>query len=223
MPKYSIIIPTLNEQEFLPRLLDSIKEFDEDFEVIIADGGSEDDTINIAGKYGVRLCSSKKGKGFQLIKGVECSSGDILIFLHADTFLPKNAFELIKEYISNRGCKISTFKMKFDDDGMLFKVYTWFTKFDSVFTTFGDQGIVITKSFYEEIGGFPEFPILEDVELLKNARKKTQIIKLPAYVITSARRLRKNGVVKTQLLNAMYILRYFMGTEPIKIFNKYFR
>ncbi|UCH64847.1 MAG: TIGR04283 family arsenosugar biosynthesis glycosyltransferase [Ignavibacterium sp.] len=223
MPKYSIIIPTLNEQEFLPRILDSLNGFDEDFEVIVADGGSKDDTINIARKHSVILCSSEKGKGLQLIKGVEGSSGDILVFIHADTFLPKNAFKLINEYMINRGCEIATFRMKFDDKGLLFKIYSWFTRFDSVFTTFGDQGVIITKNFYEEIGGFPEFSIFEDVELLRKARKKTRIVKLPACVTTSARRLKKNGVVLTQLLNAIYILRYFSGTEPSKIYDKYFK
>jgi len=223
MPKYSIIIPTLNEQEFLPRVLENINEFDEDFEVIVTDGGSEDETIGIAKKYGVLLCSSKRGKGFQLIKGVESSSGDILIFIHADTFLPKNAFKLINEYFIDRGCKIATFRMKFDNESILFKIYSWFTRFDSVFTTFGDQVIVITKSFYEEIGGFPELPIFEDVELLRKARKKTRIVKFPDYVTTSARRLKEKGVVFTQLLNALYLLRYLMGTEPGRIYNKYFR
>jgi len=223
MPKYSIIIPTLNEQEFLPLVLDSINEFDEDFEVIVTDGGSEDETIRIAKKYGVLLCSSKKGKGFQLIKGVESSSGDIYIFIHADTFLPKNAFNLINEYFIDRACKIATFRMKFDSDSLLFKIYSWFTIFDTVFSTFGDQGIVITKKFYEDIGGFPELPIFEDVELLRKARKKTRIVKFPDYVTTSARRLKENGVVLTQLLNALYLLRYFMGTEPGRMYNKYFR
>jgi rSAM/selenodomain-associated transferase 2 len=223
MPKYSIIIPTLNEQEFLPRVLDSINEFDEDFEVIVVDGGSKDETINIARKYGVLLCSTKKGKGFQLIKGVECSSGDIYIFIHADTFLPKNAFKLINEYMMDRGYKIATFKMKFDNKNLLLKVYSWFTKFDSVFSTFGDQVIVITKSFYREIGGFPELTIFEDVELLRKARSTTRIVKFPAYVTTSARRFRKKGVVFTQILNALYLLWYFMSNKSDQIYNKYFK
>jgi len=223
MAKYSIIIPTLNEQEFLPRVLDSLNKFDEDCEIIVADGGSKDETINIARKYGAQLCSTKKGKGFQLIKGAECSSGDIFIFLHADTFLPKNAFKLINEYMINRGYKIATFRMKFDNESILFKIYSWFTKFDSVFSTFGDQVIVITKTFYKELGGFPELPIFEDVELLRKARKKTRIVKFPASVTTSARRFRKKGVVITQILNAIYLLWYFMSNKSDRIYNKYFQ
>jgi rSAM/selenodomain-associated transferase 2 len=223
MAKYSIIIPALNEQEFLPRVLDSLNKFDEDCEIIVADGGSKDETINISRKYGAQLISTKKGKGFQLIKGVECSSGELLVFMHADTFLPANAFNLINKYMIDIGHKIATFRMKFDSERILLKIYSWFTKFDSVFSTFGDQVIVITKRFYEELGGFPELPIFEDVELLRRARRTTNIVKFPAYVTTSARRFRKRGVVFTQILNGMYLLRYFMGSEPGRIYNKYFK
>ena len=223
MPKYSIIIPTLNEQEFLSRVLNSLNDYDENFEIIVADGGSEDATMNIARNFGAQMCSAKRGKGFQLIKGVECSSGELLIFLHADTFLPENAFRLIDEYITDGGNKIATFRMKFDSNSILLKFYSWFTKFDSVLSTFGDQVIVVNKDFYKEIGGFSKLSIFEDVELFRKARKKTRITKLPAYVITSARRYKKNGIVFTQVLNGIYLLRYFMGVKADRIYDKYFR
>ena len=86
MSKYSVIIPTLNEERYLPPVLEHLKKIDEDLEIIIADGGSKDNTVKIAESFNVKVCKSKKGKGFQLNNGAGCATGDILIFLHADTF-----------------------------------------------------------------------------------------------------------------------------------------
>jgi GT2 family glycosyltransferase len=102
-------------------------------------------------------------------------------------------------------------------------IYSWFTKFDSIFTTFGDQVIVIRRDFFNELNGFPNLTLFEDVELCKKARRKVKIYKLPAFVITSARRFEKRGTLKTQLLNGLYILQYLAGKDPEKIYKKYFR
>jgi len=171
----------------------------------------------------VKVCKSKKGKGIQLNNGVGCANGKVLIFLHADTFLPANAFSLINEYFVVCKINIATFKMKFDKESYLMNIYSWFTKFDSIFTTFGDQAIVIQRDFFGELDGFPDLTIFEDVELCRKARKKTKIYKLPAFVITSARRFEKRGILKTQLLNGLYILQFLVGIDPNNIYKKYFQ
>ena len=223
MYKYSIIIPTLNEEKYLPPVIEHLKNIDEDLEIIIADGGSEDNTVKIAERLNVKVCKSEKGKGFQLNNGASCATGAILIFLHADTFLPVNAFSLINEYLLVRKVDIAAFKMKFDKESFLMDLYSWFTKFDSIFTTFGDQVIVIRRDFFNELSGFPNLTIFEDVELLRKARKKTKVYKLPSYVTTSARRFEKRGHLKTQCLNGLYILEYLAGVNPDNIYKKYFR
>ena len=134
MSKYSVIIPTLNEEEYLPPVLEHLKKIDEDLEIIIADGGSKDNTVKIAERFNVKVCKSEKGKGFQLNNGAGCAKGAVLIFLHADTFLPANAFNLINKYMLVRKIDIAAFKMKFDKESFLMDMYSWFTKFDSVFT-----------------------------------------------------------------------------------------
>ncbi|MFB3056694.1 MAG: glycosyl transferase family 2, partial [Ignavibacteriaceae bacterium] len=146
-----------------------------------------------------------------------------LIFLHADTFLPLNAFGLINEYLVVRKVKIATFKMKFDKESLLMDIYSWFTKFDSIFTTFGDQVIVIRRDFFNELNGFPNLTLFEDVELCMKARSKTKIYKLPAFVTTSARRFELRGILKNQLLNGLYIIQYLVGIDPNNIYKKYFR
>jgi rSAM/selenodomain-associated transferase 2 len=223
MNKYSIIIPTLNEEDYLPEVLNHLKQFREDFEIIITDGGSVDDTIRLAQSFKTKIVKSNQSKGMQLNSGTLNSSGEILIYLHADTFLPKDAFTLINEFFFTGKIDIATFKMKFDSSNRIMRIYSWFTKFESKFTTYGDQVIVLNRNFYNEIGGFPVISVFEDVELLKNARKKTKIHKLPSYVTTSARRFEKYGFLKTQLLNAWYHLQYHLGVSTEKIYKSYFK
>jgi rSAM/selenodomain-associated transferase 2 len=223
MSKYSIIIPTLNEEKYLPAILEHLINFDEDIEIIIADGGSADSTVKIAEKFDVKVCMSEKGKGIQLNNGAGYAKGAVLIFLHADTFLPTNAFSLIEEYLLVRKVDIAAFKMKFDKKGFLMDIYSWFTKYDSIFTTFGDQVIVIQRDFFIELNGFPNLTIFEDFELCRKARSKTKVFKLPSFVTTSARRFEKRGVIKTQLLNGLYIFKYLAGMDTGKIYKKYFR
>ena len=112
--------------------------------------------------------------------------------------------------------------MRFDKESFLMDIYSWFTKFDSIFTTFGDQVIVIRRDFFNELNGFPNLTIFEDLELCRKARSKTKIYKLPAFAITSARRFEKRGILKTQLLNGFYILQYLVGINPDNIYKKYF-
>lgn len=223
MHKYSIIIPTLNEEEFLPRVLTNLQKLTEEIEIIISDGGSTDNTIKIAENLGAKVCSSKKGKGMQMNRAAQSSNGEVLIFLHSDTFLPDNAFYFINKFFLSEINAIATFKMKFDSEKLLMKIYSWFTQFDSIFTTFGDQVIVVRRNFFNELGGFPNLPIFEDVEFFRKARKTKTIYKLPSFATTSARRFEKRGILKTQLLNGFYILSYFMGKNPDNIYSKYFK
>ncbi|MBU2491956.1 MAG: TIGR04283 family arsenosugar biosynthesis glycosyltransferase [Bacteroidetes bacterium] len=222
MPLYSVIIPTLNEEENLELLLNHLRSFDEDIEIIISDGGSRDNTIKIAESFNVKICRSSPGKGLQLNEGTKYAEGKTLIYLHADTFLPQNSFILINDFFCNSHNKIATFKLSFDTENFLMKLYCRATKFDTIFTTFGDQAIVIEKEFLKSLGGFPNIKLFEDVELFRNARKVAPIYKFPAAVITSGRRFYKKGIILTQLFNIYYFTLYLMKVNPDKIYEKYF-
>jgi hypothetical protein len=180
-------------------------------------------TINIVSKYNVKVVNSSPGRGLQLNAGVSVSSYDILIFLHADTFLPGNAFRDIETMFSDPRMLISTFRLKFDNRHPVLTFYSYFSKFDSIFSTFGDQGIVIRKHFLISLGGFKDFKLFEDVDLLRRARKFTSIKKMKSSVVTSARRFLRNGIVRTQILNLWYILNYLATGNTDKIYNKYFK
>ncbi|MBN2444222.1 MAG: hypothetical protein JXJ04_22855 [Spirochaetales bacterium] len=110
----------------------------------------------------------------------------------------------------------------FDENGFLPRLYSWCTRFESIWTSFGDQGLVFRKSFYYEIGGFPETLIFEDVIILRKARKHGRILKLPGYVITSPRMFKKNGYIKQQLKNGYLLLRYLTGTSTSTIYQNYY-
>jgi rSAM/selenodomain-associated transferase 2 len=222
MKKYSVIIPTYNEEENVEKLISHLINFKENLEIIICDGGSTDNTFNYAQKYDVKIYSDKRGRGRQLNFGAEKSSGEILIFLHADTFLPSNAFELLNNYFKNEKNKITTFRLRFDENNLLMRIYSFFTRFESVFSTFGDSAIIVRRELFFEMGGFPEQKILEDVEFLRKIRKNTKIRKIPVDVITSARQFRRRGYLLTQLVNAYYLIKFLTGTNSDIIYEKYY-
>lgn len=149
--------------------MESLKKFENDFEIIVSDGGSNDTTLEICKRQKVVLVTSGKGRGNQLNKGAAAASGNVLLFLHADTFLPDNAFELLDEFFMNDNNSICRFLLGFDINHWLLDICGSFSKYDTVFTRFGDSGIAVRKSFYEKLNGFRERNGFEDVEFFSNA------------------------------------------------------
>jgi rSAM/selenodomain-associated transferase 2 len=220
-PRYSVIIPTLNEADMIEETIRSAKSQRLEIEIIVVDGGSVDRTTTLASKEAWWVVQSPKGRGVQCNVGARLASGDVLLFLHADTVLPTGAFKLLTEYFSNPGIQIGSFRLRFDEPNWLLSTYGFFTRWDSLFTRFGDQCIVIRKSFFEELGGFPDWPILEDVHLLRIARRRTKIPSFPARVKTSSRRFLRMGIVRCQLRNGCLILQYLLGVSPEKLAYQY--
>ncbi|MBI4547418.1 MAG: TIGR04283 family arsenosugar biosynthesis glycosyltransferase [Ignavibacteriae bacterium] len=219
--KFSVIIPTYQETQHLRQCIRRVRDTDPDVEIIIADGGSTDNTVEIAKDEHVSVCHSLLGRGLQCNAGAVNASGNILLFLHADTFLPLNAFEVLRSCFDDERVQVGTFRLAFDVSRLLLRFYSFFTRFDSIFTRFGDQCIVVRKSFYETIGGFPDWPLFEDVRLLHLARERTTIQSFPAIVTTSARRFLKRGIIRQQLRNGWYIIQYLMGESPERLARKY--
>lgn len=212
--RFSVIIPTLNEADVIQEQVGRVLALEPGTEVIVADGGSEDATVSLATAAGASMVRCGRGRGIQLNAGAARAMGDVLLFLHADTQLPANAFHLLRGRFAGGEVQIGTFRLAFDEDHWLFAVYAFFSRFDSVLTTFGDQCIVVRHSFFEALGGFPEWPLFEDVALLQKARRRTRVHCFPAAVVTSARRFEGGGVVRQSLRNGWYVLRYFLGASP---------
>ena len=218
---FSIIIPTLNEAAWIETTVEWVKKFAPAGEIIIVDGGSTDDTVPLAHRAGVRVVESGRGRGIQRNSGAKQASGDLLLFLHADTLLPVGGLELVSNLFDDQAVEIGTFRLAFDENSWVLRFYAAFTRLDSVFTRFGDQCIVVRRTFFEELGGFPDWPLFEDVHLLRLARRRTRVISFPATVTTSARRFTRKGMIRTQLINGWLMMQYLCGVSPAKLAAEY--
>ncbi len=207
----SVIIPTYNEEAHIKATIQRLREYNEMNlikEIIIADGGSTDNTIDIAKAEGVTIAiCSKKGRAAQMNYGALQTTGEILYFLHADTLPPKNFIQDIIETI-NAGFGAGCYRLSFDHNHWFLRANCWFTRFDADIIRFGDQSFFVTKKKFEEVGAFCEKHIvLEDQHIIKRLKKicRFKIVQKP--VLTSARKYLENGIYKTQ---AIFFMIYFM-------------
>lgn len=219
--KFSVIIPTYNAEKFLSQCIRSVRNAGDNCEIIVVDGASRDQTLEIACREGVTVFTAKKGRGGQLNAGAGLAGGDIFLFLHADTQLPEDAFSVLEEVFLHPEIQIGTFLMRFDREHCLLNFYSRMTKIDSLWTRFGDQCIVARKSFFDSLKGFPDWPLFEDVCFLERARKLTKIHSFPACVTTSSQRFIQNGILRQQIKNAWLMLQYLLGVPPATLSEKY--
>ncbi len=220
--KISIIIPTLNEGENIKAVVASTQP-STNVEVIVVDGGSTDDTVEIAQSLGVKVICCSRNRANQMNAGAAVARGDILLFLHADTLLPGTFDVMIRTALQEPKTVAGAFTLKIDASLLSLRLVEWGVSWRSHWLQmpYGDQAIFLTKDTFEGIGGFPELPIMEDFEFIRNLKRKGQIVIIPAPVITSARRWLKKGVWQTTLINQVVIFAYFLGISPQRIRSWY--
>jgi len=222
MIKYSVVIPTFNEQYFIQDCIQSIRRGNPAVEIIIADGCSDNETLSIARDENVKIVEAFQSRGKQLIEGAKVANGDVLIFLHSDTLLPENWFSLLEEYFANSDNKICRFRLEFDVNSWLLDFYKKFSALDSFFTRFGDMCICIRRDLYRELQGFRPFNIFEDVDLLQRASKENKVAVLNSEVKSSARTFLKYGLIRQQLFNGFLLIKYLLGFRKFTLTNKYY-
>ncbi|MEH2307311.1 TIGR04283 family arsenosugar biosynthesis glycosyltransferase [Nostoc sp.] len=216
--RISIIIPTLNEAGNIKEVIVTTQ-LNTNIEVIIVDGGSKDNTIEIAQSLNVKVISSSPGRAVQMNAGVVAASGNILLFLHADTRLPTGFDDMIRTALQQPGTVAGAFKLRIDAPLLSLRWVEWGVNVRSHFCQmpYGDQAIFLTKEVFQQIGGFPELPIMEDFELIRCLKTIGRIVIIPTPIVTSARRWLQKGVFKTTLLNQIVIIAYLLGVSPERI------
>ncbi len=213
--KISIIIPCLNEAGFIEKTLERCLKLQGNFEIILVDGGSTDHTVNIAKKISyIKIFIAEKGRAKQMNYGSKKAEGDILLFLHADTFLPENTFNLIHRQFKKPETVGGSFRLKFDKPHRFLNLYTWFSRFSLEFFTYGDHAFFIKKEIFDTIGGYKFIPFMEDIEIQKRLRKKGKFKKVKEYVVTSGRRFEKNGTTKQLVIDVILVCLYNLSISP---------
>lgn len=218
----SIIIPAINEAANIKEVIATTQP-STNIEVIVVDGGSQDDTVAIAQSLGVKVILSPPGRAAQMNAGAMVASGEILLFLHADTRLPVGFDDMIRTAMQQPGIVAGAFALRIDASlgGLRWieKGVNWRSRFLQM--PYGDQAIFITKQVFQQVGNFPELPIMEDFELMRCLKRIGRIVIIPTPVITSARRWLQRGVVKTTLLNQIVIIGYLIGVSPQRLRSWY--
>ncbi|MDZ7950913.1 TIGR04283 family arsenosugar biosynthesis glycosyltransferase [Nostoc sp. DedQUE09] len=222
--KISIIIPAINEAGNIKKAI-ATTQANLNIEVIVVDGGSSDDTVAIAQSLNVKVISSSPGRAVQMNAGAVAASGEILLFLHADTGLPKGFDEMIRTALQQPGTVAGAFKLRIDASLLSLRWVELGVNVRSHFyqMPYGDQAIFLTKKVFQQIGGFPELPIMEDFELMRRLKRIGRVVIIPTPVVTSARRWLQKGVFKTTLLNQIVIIAYLLGISPERICSWYRR
>ncbi|MDQ7785314.1 MAG: TIGR04283 family arsenosugar biosynthesis glycosyltransferase [Desulfomonilaceae bacterium] len=222
-PEVSVIVPVLNEEEHICAALHSAGS-DGRAEIIVVDGGSSDRTPALLRDNGVDVIHASGGRSRQMNVGARRSSGRILLFLHADTVLPLGwCDQVIQAPASPQVCG-GAFHLRIDADLPGLRIVEGLANLRSrVFgMPYGDQAIFLRRETFEAIGGFPEIPLLEDLELVRKLRKLGRLHILPSAVLTSGRRWRNLGVWKTTAINQLVLLGHFLGI-PIDNLARFYR
>lgn len=216
----SVLIPALNEAATIERSLRSVAEQTIDHEILVVDGGSSDETARIARRF-ARVVESPRGRARQMNAGAAAAQGDVLLFLHADTTLPANGLQRIREALTDPSCEGGTFRLRFDAPTPLLRLYGLCTRFPIPKICFGDRSLFVRSRVFDEIGGFPDLPLFEDLEMVQILHRRGGFVFLDDAVTTSARRFRHVGPLRQQLRNACLWLHYMSGSDPHRLTHRY--
>ncbi|MDH5741467.1 MAG: TIGR04283 family arsenosugar biosynthesis glycosyltransferase [Nitrospira sp.] len=205
----SVVMPAYNEEKALPETLAALVAQPGEFEIIFVDGGSSDRTFEIARSFSnICVFPAKKGRASQMNAGAKQARGEWLLFLHADTVLPVGALQQLNEMETDQTIQAGGFMHQFSGDDWRLRLISFLDNFRCVRSRiiYGDQALFVRRSLFEELGGFPDQPILEDVAFCERLIKKTSPLILSPAVVTDARKFLKMGVFRSFLRVLLIIL-----------------
>jgi rSAM/selenodomain-associated transferase 2 len=220
----SIVIPSLNAAETLPQVLAALRSERLVREVIVADGGSVDETAVVAGAAGACVIAATRGRGTQLAAGADASSGEWLLFLHADCRPEPGWAKAVGDFIAAQqtAARAGYFDLVLDDPApaarRLERIVGWRCRVLAL--PYGDQGLLISRALYDAVGGFAPLPLMEDVDLARRLGRR-RLARIGAGCVASARRYRRDGYWRRPLRNLLCLSLYFAGLPPDRLLRLY--
>ncbi len=222
----SIIIPAYHEAETINGCLEHLHRLhaDDAVEIIVVDGDPRGSTINaVQGKEVIKMIS-QKGRARQMNKGASLASGDILLFLHADTLLPPDALTMVRSCMRGGPARAGAFDLGINTGRNIFRVTEKYVALRTRLTRipFGDQAIFMRGEYFRELGGYKDVPLMEDVEIMQRIKKRgDRICIIPEKVITSPRRWEQEGILVSTLRNWTVQFLYYLGVSPERLVKFY--
>jgi rSAM/selenodomain-associated transferase 2 len=223
--RLSIIIPALNEAQNLARVLPELTAREAGAEVIVVDGGSDDDSAQLVARVpDVRWTTAPRGRARQMNAGALVARGDVLLFLHADTSLPAGAGAAILAALADPDVVGGRFDVRLDSRRHLLALVAWMMNCRSRLTgiSTGDQAIFVRRAAFDALGGYADIPLMEDVELTRRLKRRGHLAALRLRVSTSARKWEREGVVRTIALMWALRLAYTLGVSPVRLHRWYY-
>lgn len=227
MSRISVIIPVLNDADSLEAqrpLLSAAQA--QGHEVIVVDGGSRDDSRRIAGQITARVLDCDRGRALQMNAGAAAARGNLLLFLHADTRIEPHALESLLGQTRNCGDIFwGRFDVRLDGEHWLYRVIESMMNLRSRLTAIatGDQAMFVSRPLFDQVGGFPRIPLMEDVALSRCLRRRAAPVCMRQRAVVSTRRWARGGIVATTLLMWRLRLSYFLGADPARLARIYYR
>jgi len=222
MSMISVIIPVLNEAERIVSTVARVKQGKE-VEIIVVDGGSTDGTVECLKQGGIEVIQTSPGRGHQMNEGARKARGEYLLFLHGDTQLPVEYDRWVRELLGQLGVVAGAFELAIEGESWGYRVVEWGVRWRSHLfqLPYGDQAIFLSRATFEQVGGFPELPILEDWRLIQALKSWGKIAIAPLPVVTSARRWQRLGIWRTTAINQGVLIAAFLGVDLHQIARWY--
>lgn len=219
----SIVMPVLNEEKAIEGTLLNVSRLEGDFELIVVDGGSTDLTWEIAQKHATIVLDSPRGRAKQMNIGAAAAKGDVLLFLHADSRLSSDALGKIEAVLDDGDVVGGAMEFHLDDDSSSFKAISYLSNLRASISKVypGDFGLFARKSAFDTINGFNEIELMEDIDLCKKLSKKGKLVQSDAKIISSSRRMKKQGVLRTWIHMQINRFLFYVGSSPIKFSGFY--
>ena len=220
----SIVVPTFQEAGRIGATVDAARALGGEVEIIVVDSGSGDGTADVARAHGARVIEADgRGRARQMNQGAAAATGDVLLFLHADTLLPADARSVIAAILADPAVAGGCFRLRFDDDHPVLRVSSALSGFGCRLFHYGDSAYFVRRTTFRDMGGFHAMPLLEDLDFWLRLNRGHRVVVAPAAVLTSARRFRHVGVVRQQALATLIVVLYLLGVGAPRLARLYHR